>query len=105
MTAPETAGEPAMAVNGQAFETVGDLLAARRRERALELAHVEAATRVRAEYLDAIETMDRRRLPDGPYAAGFVRSYAQFLGLNGAEVAARFRQEMAAPRLEDYELR
>jgi hypothetical protein len=87
------------ALNGERFATVGEWLAARRRALGLALEEVEHATRVREDYLAAIEDMDPRRMPAGPYAPGFVRTYAIHLELDPEAVAARFREEMSPRRL------
>ena len=93
-------GEPSdEALDGAAFASVGDWLAARRHALGLSLQDVEAHTRVREDYLAAIEDVDPRRMPTGPYAPGFVRTYALSLDLDPNEVAARFRDEVSPRRL------
>ncbi|MGD2134172.1 MAG: helix-turn-helix transcriptional regulator, partial [Maricaulaceae bacterium] len=96
------------AIDGEAYASVGAWLAARRRALGSTLEAVEAATRVRQDYLEAIEDMDPRRMPTGPYAPGFVRTYALHLGLDPEEVGGRFAKELSprrarAPRLENAE--
>ena len=54
----------------------------------MDLAEVEAATKIRRRYLNAIENEAWEMLPGPAYAAGFVRAYADFLGLDGARMAA-----------------
>jgi helix-turn-helix protein len=54
----------------------------------VELAEVEAATKIRRRFLAAIENEAWNMLPGPAYAAGFVRAYADFLGLDGARMAA-----------------
>jgi hypothetical protein len=87
------------ALGGERFATVGEWLAARRRALGLSLEEVEASTRVREDYLAAIEDMDARRMPAGPYAPGFVRTYAIHLELDPELVSSRFREEMSPRRL------
>ena len=50
--------------------------------------------RIRYDYLEAIETGAFERLPGTTYAHGFLRTYAEFLGLDGDEMVERFKQEM-----------
>lgn len=57
----------------------------------LELADAERATCIRAANLAAIEDERFDALPADVYAAGFVRAYAEFLGLDGEALAQRFR--------------
>src|SRR4249919_4147445 len=73
---------------------IGAILREARTRRGVELAEIEAATRIRLKYLRAIEAGDWDALPEGVYARGFIRTYASFLGLDGEQVAARYRQEV-----------
>lgn len=57
--------------------------------RELELSQVERATRIRAKYLQALEDERFDVLPGAAYAKGFLRTYADFLGLD----AQRFVDE------------
>lgn len=75
------------------IQPVGTLLRRTRDERRLSIADVAKALRIRAAYLDAIEKGAYERLPGRAYAVGFVRAYADYLGLDGAEAARRFKQE------------
>jgi cytoskeleton protein RodZ len=54
----------------------------------VELSEVEAATKIRRRFLNAIENEAWDVLPAPAYAAGFVRAYADYLGLDGARMAA-----------------
>jgi len=73
---------------------IGAILRQARARRDVELAEVEAATRIRLKYLRAIEAEDWGALPEGVYARGFIRTYASFLGLDGERLAAEYRQEV-----------
>jgi len=70
------------------FEIGSSLRAARQRQK-LELAEVERATRIRAKYLQALEDERFDVLPGAAYAKGFLRTYADYLGLD----AQRFVDE------------
>ncbi len=52
-----------------------------------------SALKIRDDYLTALERNDRAALPALPYAIGFVRSYANYVGLDPGELAQRFRDE------------
>jgi cytoskeleton protein RodZ len=69
-----------------------DLRAARERV-GWTLPVVAAHLRIRPPYLDAIEDGRTDELPGPAYAVGFIRTYAQALGLDPDEAARRFRQE------------
>ncbi len=70
---------------------VGEILRQARSRRKVELAEVEAATRIRLRYLQAIEAEDWEVLPGGVYTRGFIRTYASFLGLDGDRLAEDYR--------------
>lgn len=69
-----------------------DLLAARERL-GWALLDVAAMLRIRPSYLEALEAGRLNHLPGNVYALGYLRSYATALGLDGEEVARRFRAE------------
>jgi len=60
---------------------LGQLLQQTRIERELTLADVEAETRIRQKYLEALEQGNWEALPNLAVAKGFLRSYARFLKL------------------------
>lgn len=71
--------------------TVGGQLRAARETQGKTLAELAAMTKVPARSLDAIERMAMSELPAGPYATGFVRTYARALGLDAEKAAAAMR--------------
>lgn len=60
-----------------------------------QIADISNRLRIRAVYLQAIEEGRYRDLPGDTYAMGFVRSYANYLGLDGEEIVRRFKSEAA----------
>jgi cytoskeleton protein RodZ len=52
--------------------------------------------RIRPAVLEAMEAGHFEKLPNGAYALGFVRSYADYLGLDRDEIARRVKAEAAA---------
>jgi cytoskeleton protein RodZ len=64
-------------------------------ERGLGLRDVADHIRIRSNHLEAIEGGRFEDLPGRTYAIGFVRSYAEALGLDGEEMVRRFRDEAA----------
>jgi transcriptional regulator with XRE-family HTH domain len=69
---------------------IGGSLAAARRARGLELADVEARTRIRAKQLAALEAERWEELPGRAYARAFLRSYASALDLDADALVAEF---------------
>jgi hypothetical protein len=70
---------------------IGRALAQARAERGLELRQVEAETKIRIKYLQALEDEDWRALPDPAYAIGFLRTYAELLGLDADALVGELR--------------
>jgi len=62
---------------------IGNSLREARTRQGLDIAHVELATKIRGKYLRAIEEEEFDALPPGTYVKGFLRGYAEFLGLDG----------------------
>jgi len=74
---------------------VGEVLQERREELGLELDEIGAMLRIKPAYLAALEQGRSADLPGPTYAIGFVRAYAEFLGLESEPVLARFKAEAA----------
>jgi hypothetical protein len=75
------------------FEIGYSLRAARERQ-GIGLPEAELATKIRVKYIRALEEEDFDALPADTYARGFLRTYADYLGLDGEiyvdEYASRF---------------
>jgi cytoskeleton protein RodZ len=78
---------------------IGDALEKARKERGLTLDQIEQATKIRARYLGGLEREDFGALPDAVYAQGFLKTYANYLGLNGEELAQELK-DRRKPRRE-----
>ncbi len=78
---------------------IGPLLEQKRTEKGLSLKDVEHATKIRTRYLEGLEREDFSMLPDHVYTRGFLKTYANFLGLDG-EMLARELKERRSPRRE-----
>lgn len=74
-------------------ETAGSKLRAARIAKSLDVAAVAAALRIRKTQIEAIENNDLDALPGMTYAVGFVKSYANYIGLNSAEIARQFKND------------
>jgi cytoskeleton protein RodZ len=77
---------------------VGATLREVRTRRKIDLESVEAAVKIRVRYLRAIENEEWDLLPGDAYARGFVRTYANFLGLDGNRLADEYRRGSGMPR-------
>lgn len=76
------------------MKTVGSMLHEARIAKRLTTAHIEQATKIREKYILAIEANDFGLLPSPSYAKGFVRNYAEYLGLPVDSIMAFFRRQM-----------
>ncbi|SEH35645.1 helix-turn-helix domain-containing protein [Magnetospirillum fulvum] len=74
---------------------VGPTLRAARERTGRTLPECSQQLFIRLPFLEALEDGRHRDLPGGAYAAGFLRTYAEFLELDGEELVRRFRQEGA----------
>ncbi|MBI5620697.1 helix-turn-helix domain-containing protein [Candidatus Gottesmanbacteria bacterium] len=75
------------------MKTVGSILKEARDAKRLTLDQVEAATKIRAKFLGAIEEDNYATLPSQAYAKGFVKNYAEFLGVPTPTILAFFRRQ------------
>jgi Helix-turn-helix domain/RodZ C-terminal domain len=86
------------------FEIGASLREARNR-RGLTPADVQKSLRIRERYLTALEEEHWEQLPGDAYVKGFMRTYAEFLGLNGQlyieEYNSRFTVREEAPLVPD----
>jgi cytoskeleton protein RodZ len=96
---------------------IGNTLREARTRQALDFPEVEVATKIRAKYLRALEDEQFEVLPSPTYVKGFLRTYAEYLGLDGQlyldeynsrflvasadeDLAVRPRRERVRPRRE-----
>lgn len=70
----------------------GEKLREERKKQGFTLEEVSRATKIRINFLQAIETEEYKKLPGASYAQGFVRNYIEFLGLPVKEYTALFRR-------------
>ena len=77
------------------LETVGQDLRKARQLRGEELAQISRVLKIRKDHLDALEESNFDALPGRAYTIGFVRSYAEYLGLDGKAFVARLKTETA----------
>lgn len=74
------------------------LLKEERIRRKLTLEEAAIATRIKPQFLEAIERGAYHELPSPAYAKGFVRNYADFLGLPKAHTSALFKRDFDEKR-------
>ncbi len=75
------------------MKTAGDLLKDKRLLLELTLTDVASRTKVKPEYLLALEESDFDKLPSAPVTKGFLKSYARVLHLNPDTLIAMYRRD------------
>jgi hypothetical protein len=80
------------------FELGNSLREARVRQ-GLEYPQVELATKIRAKYIRALEDEAFEILPSETYVKGFLRSYAEYLGLDGQLYVDEYNSRYGGERL------
>lgn len=70
---------------------VGEILRRARLHYGLSLSQVEAALCIRSSYLEALESGNLTVLPGRTYAIGFIRTYAEYLRLDGDKIVHLFK--------------
>lgn len=68
------------------LKTLSETLKQKRKERNLSLKEVENATSIRMNYLQAIEEGDLKKLISPIYTQGFIRQYANYLGIDCEQI-------------------
>ncbi len=78
--------------------SVGEILRRTREHYGQTLGQVEGNLRIRASQLEALEQENLAVLPGRVYAIGFVRSYAEYLGLDGDKMVHLFKAQSVGKR-------
>ncbi|XBQ16576.1 MAG: RodZ domain-containing protein [Oceanicaulis sp.] len=74
--------------------SLGERLKKARTRAGYTLDSASARTRIKRDYLEGLESMDRRALPSRAYAVGYLRTYASFLGLDAGACIDQFKAEL-----------
>jgi hypothetical protein len=80
---------------------IGNSLREARVRQGLDYSQVELATKIRAKYLRALEEEQFEVLPTGTYIKGFMRAYADFLGLDGELYVDEYNSRYVAEHFDD----
>src|SRR3954454_8434511 len=75
---------------------IGISLREARGRRRIEFAQAEQATKIRVKYLRALEEERFEQLPSQTYVKGFLRTYADYLGLDGQLYVDEFNSRFVA---------
>jgi cytoskeleton protein RodZ len=91
-------GEDEIAVAMPGPRPVGEMLRERREELHLDVNDIGEVLRIKPAFLSALEQSRPQDLPGPTYVIGFVRAYAQHLGLDHDWVLERYKAESASVR-------
>lgn len=79
-------------------QTLASILKRRRESLDISISEAEQATRIRARYIEALEASEYDILKDDVYTKGYVKNYADFLGLETKPILKLYEQERAGAR-------
>lgn len=80
------------------MRTVGQILKEERESKFYTLEEVERATKIRKDFLQALEADNYQVLPPPTFVQGFIKNYAKFLNLDPEKLLAIFRREFSDKR-------
>ena len=81
--------------------SVGGMLKEARLKKGYKLEDVSKELYIRKSFLEAIESSNYLEIPEPTYCICFIRSYAEFLGLNSARIVQLFKEETDAKNQKD----
>src|SRR5689334_7625586 len=80
---------------------IGETLRETRMRRRIDMTEVEAATKIRAKYLRALENEEWDLLPGPTFVNTFLRTYAEYLDLDPRLLVEEYRQRYERPSSQD----
>jgi cytoskeletal protein RodZ len=83
--------------------SIGRKLKSERERLGLSLQKINAETKIRTEYLDAIENDQYEKFSSHVYAKGFIKNYALFLGLDAEQILAVYRRDIETKPIKPME--
>lgn len=84
------------------MRTVGQILRETREAKFYTLEEIEKATKIRKEFLQALESDNYTKLPPITFVQGFIKNYAKFLKLDERKLLAIFRRESPDKQNKNY---
>jgi hypothetical protein len=80
---------------------IGETLREARMRRRIDMTEVETATKIRGKYLRALENEEWDLLPGPTFVKTFLRTYAEYLGLDARLLVEEYRQRYERPSTQD----
>jgi len=81
------------------MKTIGEAIKNARSKKRYSLAKVEAETKIKKEFVEAIENEKWEQLPEYPVLVGFVKNLSRFLGLEERSTVALLRRDYPPKKL------
>ncbi len=75
------------------MKSIGQILQEARLAKKLEVSDIARITRIRPQFIIALEADDYSQLPNGTIARGFIKNYSQFLNLSEEQILSVFRRD------------
>lgn len=86
------------------MSSVGEILKNTREAKGITIEQVAEATSIRMLYLVAIENEQFNLVPGEVYLKGFIRNYANYIGLNGPAMVEKYKEQVAANKKHEHSL-
>jgi cytoskeleton protein RodZ len=83
-------------------DSIGQRLKQARKERNLSIEKAEQLTRIRAHYIQALESDDYSGMSSAAQARGFLRNYSEFLGMNIDEILDELQRARTPSETEQF---
>ena len=80
---------------------IGEMLREARMRKRIDMTEVESATKIRGKYLRALENEEWDLLPGPTFVKTFLRTYAEYLGLDPRLLVEEYRQRYERPSTQD----
>ena len=80
---------------------IGDQLRETRMRNRIDITEVEAATKIRAKYLRALENEEWDLLPGPTFVKTFLRTYADYLGLDARNLVEEYKARYERPAVQE----
>jgi cytoskeletal protein RodZ len=87
------------------MEEIGQKIKEARLEKGIQINEVQRSTKIRSKYLKAIEEGNFEIIPQEVFLKGFLRVYANYVGLDGKEIMDEYNQLKLEQGHEDQEIK
>lgn len=72
---------------------LGEIISNKRKKKRISLERAERDLHIKREHLEALEASLWQNLPEPPFVQGFLKTYANYLGLDARHILALYRRE------------